>query len=170
MKSHISRQVKIIPMLQEHWPEVSHIYMQGIATRNATFETKCPDWTTWDSAHRADCRLVAVTDNTVAGWAALLPISGRSVYSGVAEVSVYIHDEFRGLGIGNLLLEALVNESEKHGVWTLQAGIYPENVASLQIHKKNGFRIVGARNRIGKMGETWRDVLLMERRSKKVGI
>jgi len=170
MKNHLSKQIKIIPMLEEHWPEVSLIYAQGIATRNATFETKCPDWSAWDHTHRKDCRLVAINDSVVAGWAALVPVSERCIYSGVAEVSVYINEELRGLGIGNLLMEALVTESEKQGIWTLQAGIYPENVASLQIHKKNGFRIVGSRTRIGKMGESWRDVLLLERRSKKVGI
>jgi L-amino acid N-acyltransferase YncA len=170
MRTQLSQAIKIIPMLQEHWSEVSLIYKQGIATGHATFETICPDWSAWDTAHRKDCRLVAIVNGSVSGWAALSPVSGRCVYSGVAEVSVYIHQEFRGMGIGNGLLEALICDSEKQGIWTLQAGIYPENEASLCIHRNNGFREVGKRERIGKMGEVWRDVLLMERRSARIGI
>ncbi len=160
----------IIPMREEHWPAVSSIYKQGIATGNATFETVCPDWPTWDIAHRKECRFVAIINKQVAGWVALIPVSARVVYAGVAEVSVYIHEEFRGHGIGNLLLEKLIVESEKIGIWTLQAGIFPENEASLHIHKINGFREVGIRKRIGRMQDTWRDVVLLERRSNITGV
>jgi L-amino acid N-acyltransferase YncA len=165
----------IIPLSAEHWPGVREIYREGISTGNATFETQLPDWEKWDASHRSDCRLVAVQAspdqqmNTVVGWAGLSPVSARRVYAGVAEVSVYVAADWRGCGVGSLLLNALVRESEAHGIWTLQAGIFPENLASIALHELCGFRIMGRRERIGKLGDSWRDVLLLERRSGKVG-
>lgn len=163
-------------MLPEHWSGVREIYREGIATGHATFETEAPEWQKWDGAHRKDCRLVlAVPSETdesgaaeriaVVGWAALSPVSARRVYAGVAEVSVYIAAAARGRGIGKALLEELVRQSEASGVWTLQAGIFPENIASIRLHESCGFRQVGVRRRIGRLGDVWRDVLLLERRS-----
>jgi phosphinothricin acetyltransferase len=157
-------------MAREHWPEVLRIYREGIATGNATFEIEAPSWEKWDSGHLQNCRLIAQGDSEVLGWAALSPVSSRSVYAGVAEVSVYVAEAARGKGIGKSLLAALIESSENSGVWTLQAGIFPENAASIALHKSFGFREVGRRERIGKMGDTWRDVALLERRSAKVGL
>jgi L-amino acid N-acyltransferase YncA len=151
------------------WPAVREIYGEGIATGNATFETELPGWEKWDSSHRKDCRLIARHGEQVLGWAALSPVSGRRVYSGVAEVSVYVAAAARGSGVGKALLQAVIEESEHHGVWTLQAGIFPENAASIALHKSCGFREVGIRRRIGKLGEIWRDVVLLERRSSRAG-
>jgi L-amino acid N-acyltransferase YncA len=156
-------------MRPEDWPEVRRIYEEGIATGNATFETELPDWKKWNSAHRPDCRLIARRGSQVLGWAALSPVSARKVYAGVAEVSVYVAATARGGGVGNALLNALIEESERNQVWTLQAGIFPENATSVALHKSCGFREVGVRKSIGKLGETWRDVLLLERRSGQVG-
>jgi L-amino acid N-acyltransferase YncA len=157
-------------MLVNDWDEVKNIYLEGIATKNATFETEAPTWEVWDKAHRTDCRLIARINNKIAGWAALSKVSARLVYVGVAEVSIYIDAGFRGKGIGDKLMSALIQESEINGVWTLQAGIFPENKASIHLHEKHGFRILGVREKIGKMGDCWRDVVLMERRSKKIDI
>lgn len=154
----------IRPLTAADWPDVRRIYEEGIATRNATFATSAPDWPDWDKEHLATCRLVAVLPE-VAGWAALTPVSNRCVYAGVAEVSVYVDNSARGRGIGRALLTALVQASEAEGLWTLQAGILPENLASLRIHESCGFRIVGRRERIGRMDGVWRDVLLLERRA-----
>jgi L-amino acid N-acyltransferase YncA len=160
----------IRPMAPADWTAVREIYGEGIATGNATFETELPDWQKWDSAHRADCRLVAEREKRIVGWAALSPVSSRRVYAGVAEVSVYVAASARGNGIGRELLKSLIEESEGRGIWTLQAGIFPENHASVMLHKSLGFRAVGVRHRIGKLGDVWRDVLLLERRSSIVGI
>jgi phosphinothricin acetyltransferase len=174
----------ILPLLPQQWPAVREIYREGIVTGNATFETELPDWENWDQKHRPDCRLVAVapakppSDNAlinvdaaaILGWAALSPVSSRRVYAGVAEVSVYVAASARGRGIGKSLLDALVRESEANGLWTLQAGMFPENAASITLHKSLGFRQVGVRRRIGKLGDLWRDVLLLERRSTNVGL
>jgi phosphinothricin acetyltransferase len=160
----------IRPLLPGDWPAVSAIYIEGIATRNATFENDAPPWEEWDSAHLRDGRLVATSEGSVVGWAALSPVSGRCVYSGVAEDSVYVSAAARGIGVGRKLLETLVEESETKGFWTIQAGIFPENEASLALHTACGFRIVGVRERQGKMDDRWRDVILMERRSAAVGI
>jgi len=160
---------KIIRMKPEHWPAVREIYREGIATGNATFATDLPDWEKWNSAHLQDCRLVACKRDQVLGWAALSPVSARRVYAGVAEVSVYVAAAARGRGVGKSLLKALIQESEAKGVWTLQAGIFPENSASIALHKSCGFRKVGVRRRIGKLRDTWRDVLLLERRSTTIG-
>ena len=157
-------------MQPEHWPQVRAIYLEGIATGNATFEQSAPEWDNWDAGHLAKPRLVARAESgDILGWAALSPVSGRCVYAGVAEVSVYIAEHARGRGVGRQLLERLVDESEAAGVWTLQAGIFPENAASVSLHASTGFRVVGTRERIGQMNGRWRDVLLMERRSLVVG-
>jgi L-amino acid N-acyltransferase YncA len=161
---------QITPMQPTDWPAVREIYAEGIATGQATFETLLPDWERWDSSHRQDCRLIAREHGQVVGWAALSPVSARRVYSGVAEVSVYVAAAAQGRGVGTALLKALIEESESRGVWTLQAGIFPENTASIAIHKSCGFHEVGKRERIGKLGKTWRDVFLMERRSAATGI
>ncbi|MEE8549840.1 MAG: N-acetyltransferase family protein [Gemmatimonadota bacterium] len=146
------------------------IYLEGIGTQNATFETSCPDWEEWDAKHLEPSRLVAEVDGRVVCWAALSPVSDRCVYGGVAEVSVYIAADQQGKGIGSHLLSALVDESEKHGFWTLQAGTFPENSHSIALHQKFGFREVGRRKRLGKLGGRWRDVVLLERRSDVVGV
>jgi phosphinothricin acetyltransferase len=157
-------------MQREDWEAVRAIYRQGIATGNATFETDAPTWAAWDASHRCDCRLVARVGGRVVGWAALSPVSGRCVYAGVAEVSVYVALAARGQGVGKALLRALVAESERAGIWTLQGGIFPENVASIALHEACGFRRVGLRERLGQIKGVWRDVVLMERRSKVVGV
>lgn len=151
------------------WDQVRSIYLEGIRTGQATFETEAPDWEKWDASHLKTCRLVARAGEMVAGWAALSPVSSRRVYWGVAELSIFVGESFRGLGIGRALLEALVECSEHHGIWTLQAGIIAENEASLALHQKCGFREVGRRERIGRLGGVWRNVHLLERRSKIVG-
>ncbi|HTZ82268.1 MAG TPA: GNAT family N-acetyltransferase [Candidatus Acidoferrales bacterium] len=169
---------RIMPMHPNLWPEVRQIYAEGIATGNATFETELPDWQKWDSSHRKDCRLIAVAGADEAlsgsvrvfGWAALSSVSTRHVYRGVAEVSVYVAASSQRKGMGKALLEALIQESELNGIWTLQAGIFPENKASVGLHKSCGFREVGIRRKIGALSNTWRDVLLLERRSSKVGL
>jgi phosphinothricin acetyltransferase len=147
------------------WDSVRTIYLEGIATGNATFAQTVPDWADWDASHLAACRLVATCENVIAGWAALSPYSRRLVYRGVAEVSVYVAASARGRGIGSELLSALVAESEKTGIWTLQAGVFPENITSIRLHQRAGFRVVGTRERIGYMDGRWRDVVLLERRS-----
>ena len=157
-------------MKAEDWKVVKSIYLEGIATRNATFEQNAPDWEDWNRNHLDICRFVVREDHQIIGWAALSPVSRRSVYSGVVEVSIYISENAKGKGIGKTLLNRLVEASEKAGIWTLQGGIFSENEASIAIHKACGFRIVGVRERVGKMDGVWRDVVLMERRSKKVGI
>lgn len=162
--------ILIEKMIKASWKEVSRIYNAGIATKNATFEKQAPSWETWDRSHRKDCRLVATADGRIAGWAALSNVSDRCVYSGVAEVSIYVDPEFRGMGVGGKLMTALINESENTGIWTLQAGIFPENAASIKLHHKHGFRTVGIREKLGRLEGAWRDVALLERRSKRVGI
>jgi L-amino acid N-acyltransferase YncA len=152
------------------WEQVRAIYLEGMATRNATFETEAPTWEGWNSSHHPFGRLVARGNNAVLGWAALSAVSSRPCYAGVAEVSIYVGTCHTGHGIGKALLRALIEVSEKNGVWTLQAGIFPENVASLALVKSCGFREVGRRQRIGRLDGRWRDVLLMERRSNNVGI
>lgn len=160
-----------IPLTAEHWPAVRAIYAEGIATGNATFTAEPPTWPEWDASHLATCRLVAVDDaGQVLGWAALSPVSSRCVYAGVAEVSVYVAAAARSRGVGRALLAALVTGSEPLGLWTLQAGIFPENTASLRLHEQAGFRQVGRRERIGQLNGHWRDTLLLERRSPVVGI
>ena len=145
------------------------IYLEGIATGQATFETQVPNWEEWDAAHLPYGRLVARSGENIKGWSALSPVSGRCVYAGVAETSIYVGQDCREEGVGSSLLEALLPIAEGNGLWTLQAGIFPENVASIRLHKRFGFREVGRRERIGRMNGVWRDTLLLERRSKVVG-
>jgi len=162
--------IKIIEMKSEDWSAVKTVYEEGIATGDATFETAVPEWEAWDSKHLRTCRLVARKEAEVAGWAALSGVSSRCVYRGVAEVSVYVAEAARGMGVGTRLLRDLVQASEHDGIWTLQAGIFPENKVSIALHRKCRFRIVGRRERIGQMQGIWRDVILMERRSEITGI
>jgi phosphinothricin acetyltransferase len=162
--------ISIEPMVEKHWPDVAAIYREGIATGLATLETETPDHQEWNRAHLEVCRFVAIVNASVTGWAALSPISERCVYGGVAEVSVYVTESARGKGAGRALLDRLMEESEKEGIWTLQAGIFPENKISIDLHKSCGFREVGIRERLGQLRGRWRDVLLMERRSDVVGV
>ena len=147
------------------WPEVASIYAAGIATGDATFETEVPDWDEWDAAHLRDHRLVATDDSGVLGWAALAPTSSRHCYRGVVEESVYVATRARGRGIGRALLERLIERAEAAGIWTIEAGIFPENAASLALHRACGFRVVGVRERIAQLHGVWRDTVLLERRS-----
>jgi phosphinothricin acetyltransferase len=158
----------ITPLSTNDWEAVRAIYLEGIATGNATFEQVAPEWEKWDAGHLPSCRLAARSGGEVVGWAALSPVSGRCVYAGVCEVSVYVAARARGQGIGTMLLGKLAADSEAQGIWTLQAGIFPENDASIRIHQSAGFRVVGTRERIGQMNGLWRDVVLMERRSSVV--
>jgi L-amino acid N-acyltransferase YncA len=163
-------QFEVGSMAPGDWPEVRAIYLEGIATGHATFEMAAPEWEAWDKGHLRACRFVARDREGVAGWAALTPVSGRCVYAGVAEVSTYVSERARGRGVGTALLRALIEASEQNGIWTLQAGIFPENTASVKLHEATGFRIVGRRERLGAMNGKWRDVLLLERRSTAAGI
>jgi phosphinothricin acetyltransferase len=158
-------QMTIQPLTAGHYPSVKKIYEQGIATGHATFQTTAPEWEEWDKSHLAHSRFVAMENNEVVGWAALTPVSGRCVYAGVAEISVYINEHYRGQGIGKILLQHLISESESHNIWTLQAGIFPENIRSLKIHESLGFRKVGYREKIGQLKGIWRDTVLLEKRS-----
>lgn len=162
--------MNIRSMQPADWPAVSRIYQEGIDTGMATFETDVPGWNVWNQSHLQHSRLVAVMDDQVVGWAALSGVSDRCVYGGVAEVSIYVAAEIRGKGIGTKLLEALVNQSEENGIWTLQAGIFADNKASIHLHQKCGFRIVGQREKLGCLHSEWKDVMLLERRSEQVGI
>lgn len=158
-------------MLPTDWEQVRTIYLQGIVTGLATFEQSAPDWPAWDAARLTAPRLVARKDDgSLAGWAALSPVSSRCVYGGVAEVSVYVAESQRGRGVGLALLNALIEQSETAGLWTLQAGIFPENTASVALHHRCGFRTVGRREKLGQLDGQWRDVLLLERRSPIVGV
>lgn len=162
--------IQIIEMNPAHWESVERIYLEGIATGQATFQQASPSWQEWDQSHTQHCRLVAVKNDELLGWAALTPVSGRCVYAGVAEVSVYVSEKARGTGVGTLLLRRLVEESEQQNYWTLQASIFPENNASIALHKKSGFRVMGTRERIGKINGVWRDTVILERRSSVTGI
>jgi phosphinothricin acetyltransferase len=153
----------------DDWPEVQAIYEEGIRSGDATFETEAPSWEAWDAAHPR-VRLVAERDGVVVGWAALSPASSRRCYRGVGEASVYVAESARGGGVGRALLEQLVERSEDEGYWTLTAGVFPENEASLRLHRACGFRDVGVRERIGESGGVWRDVVWLERRSARVGV
>lgn len=156
-------------MREGDWPQGRDIYAQGIATGQATFETEAPSWERWTAAHTPCARLVARSGETVEGWAALSPVSTRAAYAGVAEVSVYVGANYRGRGVGRALLEALVSASEAAGIWTLQASVFPENAATVALHRRCGFRVVGRRVRIGRLAGAWRDTLLLERRSEVAG-
>ncbi|WP_286235667.1 GNAT family N-acetyltransferase [Thalassotalea sediminis] len=152
------------------YPFVKIIYQQGIDTGNATFQITAKNWEEWNASMLCHSRIVAVENNSILGWAALSPVSSREVYSGVAEVSVYVAKSAQGKGVGQKLLSSLIKESEKNNIWMLQAGIFPENIGSLQLHKNNGFRQLGIREKLGKMNGVWRDVVLIERRSSVVGV
>lgn len=155
---------------EQHWQQVCAIYAEGMATGLATFETVVPSWERWDCGHLSCCRLIAHEGETIKGWAALSAVSARNVYAGVAEVSVYVGERYRGEGIGRALLEALVNDSERSGIWMLQATIFALNAASVALHARCGFRVVGRRERIARLNGRWLDTILMERRSRVVGV
>lgn len=163
-------EIALEPMTPDDWPGVRAIYLEGMATGQATFETEAPSWEHWDAAHLSFARLVARADGGVIGWAALSPVSKREAYQGVAEVSVYVAGKRRGQGLGRRLLENLIDESERNGLWTLQAAVFSENAATVALHQRCGFREVGRRERIGKLNGVWRDTILLERRSTTVGV
>jgi len=162
--------VELSPMTVNHWPGVREIYLAGIAGGNATFETEAPSWEEWDAKHLTFGRIVAVVEDDVKGWAALSPVSTRAAYRGVAENSVYVAPEAQGRGLGRLLLQTLIVESEANGIWTLQTSIFPENVVSIQLHLVCGFKEVGYRERISRLNGVWRSTVFMERRSPIVGV
>jgi len=163
-------ELTIEAMRPSDWEAVRKIYLEGIETGNATFETGAPEWEAWDRAHLVECRLVARNSLDLLGWAALGRVSARAVYRGVAEVSVYVAAAVRGRGVGRALLEGLVADSEAAGVWMLQASIFPENETSIHLHLACGFREVGRRERIGRHHDVWRDTVLLERRSAVAGV
>ncbi len=161
---------QIVKMEPSDWSQVRQIYIEGLETGNATFETQAPEWEAWDKKHLDVCRIVARRGDTVLGWAALTPTSSRAVYAGVAEVSVYVGVEHRGQRVGGALMDVLVPTSEANGIWTLQASIFPENGASVHIHLTHGFREMGRRERIAKLHGVWRNTVILERRSQTVGV
>jgi phosphinothricin acetyltransferase len=146
---------------------VLEIYRMGIETRNATFETVVPGWDVWDANHHKHSRFIVEKDNKIVGWVALSPVSGRDAYKGVAEISIYVDTNYPGRGIGSKLMENVIKSSEENGIWTLYTSLFPENRASVDLHKKFGFRIVGTREKIGCLDGIWRDTLIMERRSRE---
>jgi phosphinothricin acetyltransferase len=163
--------LSIRPMTALDWPAVAAIYADGIATGQATFETEVPSWAAWDAGHLDEHRLIGTDPaGTVLGWAALAPVSSRCVYAGVVENSVYVATLAQGRGVGRALLGRLVESAEQAGIWTVQTGIFPENVASLALHASVGFRVVGRRERLGQHHGQWRDVLFLERRSSVAGL
>jgi phosphinothricin acetyltransferase len=165
----IATRVDIRNLLPEHWQEVAAIFEAGIRTGDATFEREAPSWEEWDRGHLEGQRLVAVADDRVVGWAALSAVSERCCYAGVAECSVYVAPDAQGIGVGRALLEALIARAEDAGIWTIQAGIFPENTGSLALHERCGFRVVGVRERLGQLHGVWRDVVFLERRSGRIG-
>lgn len=162
--------MELTPLLPSDWEAVKRIHAEGIATGRATFETE-PEasWRDWDATHLPRCRLAAREGKAILGWAALSPVSSRCCYGGVCEVSVYVGAGARGRGVGRSLLDALVLESEAAGIWTLQAGVFADNAESLRLHARCGFRTVGRRERLGRLAGDWKDVMLLERRSTRVG-
>lgn len=171
MKTSTRPTPEIRPMTAADWPRVRDIYAAGIATGNATFETEPPSWERWDGGHLVPHRFVAVDDaGAVIGWTALSPVSDRCAYAGVVEHSVYVDPAHRSEGVGRALLDALVRSTEAAGIWTIQTGIFPENTASLALHERCGFRVIGRRERIGRLHGVWRDTMLLERRSAVVGV
>ena len=161
--------LEVRPLTADDWPAVRDIYAEGIASGEATFETTPPDWSGWDVGHVPEHRWVAVDDGAVLGWVACSDVSSRCVYAGVLELSVYVAASARGRGVGSALMRAVVRSTEADGVWTLQAGVFPENEASLALHARHGFRVIGRRERLGRREGVWRDVVLLERRSAVVG-
>lgn len=164
------RTMEVIPLKKKHYPSVKKIFESGIATKNATFTTEAPDWEDWDAQHLSKCRFVAIDNKQVVGWVALMPFSNVPAYKGVAEISIYIAENARNKGIGKKLMETLIQEAELNFIWMLHAKIFPENEASIKLHKRFGFRIVGVFEQIGQLDNSWRDVVLMERRSQLVGL
>jgi L-amino acid N-acyltransferase YncA len=164
----IATAIEIRDLRRTDWPEVSRIYAEGIATRNATFETDVPTWEVWDAAHLAEQRLVAVETGEVVGWTALAPVSSRCCYRGVAEVSAYVAERARRQGIGAALLARVIASAEDAGIWTLETGVFPENAPSLALLRRFGFREVGIRERISQLDGVWRDVVFLERRSEVI--
>jgi L-amino acid N-acyltransferase YncA len=162
--------MRLRPLLPDDWESVREIFLEGIASGHATFETEAPEWSKWNRAHVPTCRIVAEVNESIVGWAALSRVSARTVYRGVGEVSVYVAERARGMGVGEELLRKLIEESEYSEFWTLQASVFPENAASIAVHERCGFRIVGRRNRIGCLNGVWRDSLLLERRSSFIGV
>jgi L-amino acid N-acyltransferase YncA len=160
--------VEIRPLTLDDWPRIRAIFAEGIATGNATFETEPPSWEEFDATHLPDHRLVAVKSGEVVGWIALAPTSSRSCYAGVVEDSVYVAEEARGRGVGAALLDALIASADEAGLWTIEAGTFPENVATIALHERAGFRLVGRRERIAQLDGVWRDTILLERRSPNV--
>ena len=162
-------QIKIEAMKDSDWHRVREIYAEGIASGIATFEKDLPNKESWDGSHLDEGRLVAKKGNLIVGWAALIPVSSRCVYKGVAEVSIYVGKSYRGDGVGKTLLNALIRASEEVGIWTLESRLFPDNTASIPLHESCGFRKVGFRERIGEVDGKWRDTILMERRSEGIG-
>jgi L-amino acid N-acyltransferase YncA len=169
LKTAVAAALDLRTMRRRDWPAVAAIYEEGIRTGDATFETTSSTWPQWDATHLEAHRLVATSGNEILGWAALAPVSSRCVYAGVAEDSVYVAERARGLGVGRALLDELVRGAEAAGIWTIEAGIFPENRPSIRLHHACGFRTVGLRERLGALDGVWRDVLLLERRSGVVG-
>lgn len=163
-------EIVIETMTERDWPQVRAIYEEGIEFGDATFETSPPDWEIWDSAHLRVCRLVARFGGEVVGWAALSPVSSREVYAGVTEASLYVAARARGRGVGSRLMAALIEASERAGIWTLYSSTFPENTASLELQRSHGFRVIGTRERIACHHGRWRDTVLLERRSRVTGI
>jgi len=162
--------IEIQPMLPAHAPQVLEIYRQGIASRNATFETETPDWGHFDLRFLPHSRLIAKEENELLGWAAVVAVSARDCYKGVAEVSVYVQQGHQRKGVGRELLIALIKETEKNGIWSLLSVIHEENRASIHLHEQCGFRYIGYRERIAKLDGIWRTTVMMEKRSKVVGV
>jgi phosphinothricin acetyltransferase len=160
--------VSVVTLEPDHWLDAARIYAEGIGTGDATFETEVPGWERWDAGHLEEHRFVAARDGAVVGFAAVSAVSDRCVYGGVVEDSVYVAEAARGAGVGRLLLERVISSTEQAGIWTIQSGIFPENDASLRLHERVGFRVVGRRERLGQLHGVWRDVLLVERRSKAI--
>ncbi|WP_124980462.1 GNAT family N-acetyltransferase [Nonlabens xiamenensis] len=157
-------------MIPSDSKRILEIYKMGLDTKNATFETSVPSWSDWDSKHLKHSRFVYIENDTILGWIALSPVSTRKVYEGVVEVSVYIDTNILGKGIGSKLMDKVIISSENHGIWTLYSSVFPENIATLKLHDKFGFRVIGKRERIAQLDNKWRDTVLLERRSKKIGI
>lgn len=166
----MKQNIMINEMIPSDWKRVREIFIEGILTANATFRTEAPNWDEWNKDHLAVGRFVAKYDGEVVGWVALSPISSMSAFSGVVEVSIYISASAAGMGVGSRLLQQVIDFSEQNEIWTIQAMIFPENIASINLHRKFGFEEVGTRKQMGRMNGVWRDVVLLERRSYKVGV